>query len=563
MVEDSPADAELVSLELRRECIDAHIERVDSAPAMTAALDRGGWDIVIADYLVPGFGGLEALRMVQERALDLPFIVVSGNIGEETAVAAMKAGAHDYVLKQNLTRLGVAVVRELREADVRRDRRHAVEALGVLARRSSLLAEAGRTLAASLNFDETLAEAARIALPEAADWCLLAVLEEDGLGVRAELAHVDPRRERWAQEYLRSFPLDPLAGGGPARVIRSGRHEWTTASTVLLTVGPPAEAEDLVRTLGYRSGLCVPLQARDRTLGAMTLVRASAARERSGAELAFAEELATRAALALDSAALYRQAREAVRARDEFLSVASHELSTPLTTLALQMDDLIRTVRAGHVGARDVERLGVGVLRARRQVERLSRLLGNLLDVSRIAAHRLELCLAEVDLVATTREVLEQFAPELARAGCSVQLDAPAALTGRWDALRLAQVLTNLLSNACKYGAGQPIEVAVGPEPNMAVLTVRDHGIGIPPCDCERIFRCYERAVSTHHYGGLGLGLYITRQLVEAHGGSVRVTSQPGAGATFEVRLPLGPPTHPEAQDGHAGERFRQADLDC
>ena len=135
--------------------------------------------------------------------------------------------------------------------------------------------------------------------------------------------------------------------------------------------------------------------------------------------------------------------------------------------------------------------------------------------------------------------MVEQFGPELSRAGCSVRVDAPRRWSGSGIPLRIAQIVTNLLSNACKYGAGKPIAIAVEGAGDLARLSVRDQGIGIPPTELDRIFECFDRAVSARHYGGLGLGLYITRQVVEAHGGTIKVDSQPGAGATFSVELPL------------------------
>jgi signal transduction histidine kinase len=288
--------------------------------------------------------------------------------------------------------------------------------------------------------------------------------------------------------------------------------------------------------------------ARGRTIGAMTLVRSSGEKPLTAQDLGFAEELASRAAMALDNAILYREAREAIAARDEFLSVASHELNTPLATLTLQLDEILLRARNN-----DHEIPDRGVVLARRQVERLSRLVSNLLDVSRISAEQIQLRLTEVDLTATTREVMDQFAAELSRAGCATDLVATRAVVGRWDPLRLEQVIANLLSNACKYGAGKPISVSVEMEGDLARLSVRDHGIGIAPSDHERIFERFERAASARHYGGLGLGLYITRQVVEAHGGTIRVVSHTGAGSTFAVELPLAIPARRESKD-HVAE---------
>jgi signal transduction histidine kinase/CheY-like chemotaxis protein len=533
IVEDSPNDAELVAEALRSAGLAHRYERVDTPEKMSAALDRDGWDVVIADYKMPGFGCFAALKMIQDRGIDLPFVVVSGAIGEETAVEAMRAGAHDYVLKQNLTRLAAAVTRELREAQIRLERRQAIEAIRELARRSTFLAEASSKLAAvSLDYEETLARATRTPLPEAADWCLLTVAESPA-SFRAFIAHVDPGRETWARELLRRCPVDPAATRGAVEVIRTGRSEETALDTVLISTSP-AEAGDLTGTLGHHSGICVPLGARGRTIGAMTLVRVSPRRPFRAGDVEFAEELATRAAVALDNATLYREACEAIRARDEFLSVASHELNTPLATLTLQLDEIVRSP------ARPPQELpDRGMLRARRQVERLSRLVRDLLDVSRITTGHIELRLSRVDLAAVTNEVVAQFAPELARAGCPVELDVDGTIVGRWDPARVEQVIGNLLSNACKYGAGKPILISVRGNASVARLSVQDHGIGISPADRTRIFERFERAASERHYGGLGLGLYIARQVVQAHGGTIAVASGAGAGSTFTVELPL------------------------
>jgi signal transduction histidine kinase len=165
----------------------------------------------------------------------------------------------------------------------------------------------------------------------------------------------------------------------------------------------------------------------------------------------------------------------------------------------------------------------------------------SLLDVGRLAAGRLELEPGEVDLSALVREVLERLAEVFAQAGCSVQLEAEAPVRGEWDAQRLDQVLVNLLSNAAKYGAGRPVHVRVEQVEGRARISVRDEGIGIAPEALPRLFGRFERATSDRNYGGLGLGLYISRQLVEAMAGSVRVESRPQAGATFTVDLPLRP----------------------
>lgn len=243
---------------------------------------------------------------------------------------------------------------------------------------------------------------------------------------------------------------------------------------------------------------------------------------------------------------LLEELRQAVAARDEFLSVASHELNTPLTPLQLQLDTLLRGARRKELSldpVRTLERLEL----AARQVDRLTTRVASLLDVSRITSNTLRLDLEDVDLAEVTREVVARFADDLAVAHCELTVDIPLAATGRWDRLRLDQVATNLLSNALKYGAGAPVSVTVTPGP-LARLVVRDHGMGIAPEDQARIFERFERAVPARHYGGLGLGLWITRRITEALGGTVSVESRPGEGSTFTVQLPAEAPAEAPAE---------------
>ncbi|HET6922156.1 MAG TPA: PAS domain-containing sensor histidine kinase, partial [Anaeromyxobacteraceae bacterium] len=239
-----------------------------------------------------------------------------------------------------------------------------------------------------------------------------------------------------------------------------------------------------------------------------------------------------------ERARLYRQAQEEVRRRDEFLSVASHELRTPVAALQLQLQMLYR------VAAREAAPLPpvlVDKVEAlERQTRRLTVLVNELLDVSRMRLGRLELRLEELDLAELARDSLRQLEGELSRSGSRIALRADAPATGRWDRLRLEQVVTNLLVNAAKFGEGRPIAVTVQAEAGLARLAVADQGIGISPEHQDRIFGRFERAASPEHYGGLGLGLYIAREIVEAHGGHIRVASAPGLGSTFTVELPRG-----------------------
>jgi signal transduction histidine kinase len=224
--------------------------------------------------------------------------------------------------------------------------------------------------------------------------------------------------------------------------------------------------------------------------------------------------------------------------RDDFLSIASHELKTPLTPLSLKLQVMARLAGAEQ-GAELTRRMGNDLEAMRRYVRRLSDLISDLLDVARISGGRMRVELAEVELGGLVREVASRFEAEAERAGGRLEVRVEEPLVGRWDRLRLEQVVTNLLSNALKYGAGKPVHVRVVGVEERARLTVKDEGIGIDGLNLVRIFEKFERAVSERHYGGLGLGLYITQQIVRALGGNISVESEPHRGSTFTVELPL------------------------
>jgi signal transduction histidine kinase len=247
-----------------------------------------------------------------------------------------------------------------------------------------------------------------------------------------------------------------------------------------------------------------------------------------------------RRAHAREVARLYEQAQQAIRVRDEFLSIASHELRTPLSALVLQLASL-QALLGDEVTPEQQLKLRQKLDRAVRATGRLTRLVESLLDVSRLAAGRVQIDLEDCDLAEVTREVIERVADEALRAGCELRVFADRPVTGRWDRLRLEQVLMNLLSNALKYGAGKPVEIRAEGTAKIATLTIRDYGIGISQVDIQRIFARFERAVPRRHYGGLGLGLYITQEIVSQHGGAIRVTSEPGVGSVFTVELPTKP----------------------
>jgi signal transduction histidine kinase len=228
--------------------------------------------------------------------------------------------------------------------------------------------------------------------------------------------------------------------------------------------------------------------------------------------------------------------RQAIAARDEFLSIASHELRTPLTALQLRLQNLRRGLStATH------QMIEQKLDSAIEQSRRLDVLIESLLDVSRVATGHLALELEPFDLGDAVRSVVERAAEAAARAQCRLEVRAHVGVIGNWDRLRVEQMVTNLLSNAFKYAAAKPVEIDVEAERDRARLKVTDHGIGMADADLNRIFERFERLAQTRNHGGLGMGLYITRQIVHGHGGTISVTSKPGAGSTFVVELPREP----------------------
>ncbi|WP_438030831.1 AAA family ATPase [Sorangium sp. So ce233] len=402
------------------------------------------------------------------------------------------------------------------------------------------LAEASRKLM-MLGYGATFESVAQLAVPELADQCIVDVALNDHAPGSAAVAGVPGEQVEALREALR------LAGAPSAG---SGGETGSTAPLSQQVHRLDQPVRHLLEQLDIHAWLRVPLLARDRCLGVMTLLATTPRRRYGPDELRLAEELGRRAALALETARLYAEAQEAIQRRDEFLLVASHELKTPLTSLQMQAYLVGRLLGRYQRAEVAPERIDASLQVLNRQIARLGRLVDELLDATQLNAGRMTLARAPVDLAALAREVVERMGQQIARARCRVQLDLDEPVVGRWDPSRLDQVLINLLSNAIKYGAGGLIHVVVRRHEGRALLSVRDHGIGIAEADHARIFERFERAVSVRNFGGLGLGLYIVRWIVTSHGGTIRVESRLGAGATFLVELPLEPAEIEAEADG-------------
>jgi PAS domain S-box-containing protein len=317
--------------------------------------------------------------------------------------------------------------------------------------------------------------------------------------------------------------LAELFGYDPAELAGKNALELTAPESRAEVVRRIAEGgEALYEAVGLRKdGSTFPGELRGRTL--QSGLRVTAIRDLTERNRLLDAEKAARAA-----------AEEALDLREEFLSVASHELNTPLTSLKLQLGHLAMLLEAGTLEASEGRR---AVEVSLRQTRRLTRLVSDLLDTSRMRTGRLSLQLEDVDLSELVREALDHLASEVARSGSAVELIAPAPAVGHWDRQRLEQVATNLIANALRYGMGKPITICIEAGERVR-LTVEDRGAGIPRDAQGRIFERYERAGRPRLAGGLGLGLYIAKQIVGAHHGTITLRSETDQGSTFTVELP-------------------------
>jgi signal transduction histidine kinase len=404
--------------------------------------------------------------------------------------------------------------------------------------RQRCLTEATAVLASSLEHEQAgenrLGAVAGCLVPHVAEWCAIDLLGPDVS--RSAGAHADPAKTELVRELRTRWPPTETRCGFLG-VMRTRRAALCTEVSDEALDAEALDAEQLatLRELGVRSMVVAPIQTGELVMGALTLMRGRADQRRfDDADLRFAEELARRIAISLHNADLYQAARAAVGTRDEFLSIASHELKTPLTSLQLLLQQLHAAALKGPVAQPLLcDRLG----RAERQVSRVETLIRELLDASRLSQGRYPMQRIQLDLAEVTRAVVTRLEELADRGRCPVRLSTDPTI-GHWDRKGLEQVIENLLVNAIKYGAGAPIEVTVSCDDRHAVLQVTDGGIGIAADDQERIFGRFERAVSARNYGGLGIGLWLVRRLVEEHQGNVTVESTPARGSTFRVQLP-------------------------
>ncbi|OLC37451.1 MAG: hypothetical protein AUH81_06015 [Candidatus Rokubacteria bacterium 13_1_40CM_4_69_5] len=403
-------------------------------------------------------------------------------------------------------------------------------------RRAAFLAEASAVLASSLDYDATLSEVARLAVPSVADLCVVDMLEADGSVRRAVVFAGDADKGELASALRRHVP-DTGSLGSVAETLRSGQPLVIAdiPDSLLPSIARDPEHLRVLRGLAPKSAMVVPILARGRTLGAITFVAVEAGRRYEPADLHFAEDLTARAALALDNARLYREAHDADRRKDQFLAVLAHELRASLAPIASGVEIVRR-----YEEEEDAVRRACNIID--RRVQYQTRLLDDLLDLARIGHGKIDLQKTELNLASVIANALDVTRPlvEGRQQRLSLSLpETPIMVTA--DATRLEQVIVNLLTNAVRYTpSGGLIWVAAEREGDTVVVRVRDTGQGIPPEMLQRVFDLYTQVGPSGEGGGLGIGLALVQRLVHLHGGTVDAHSEgPGRGAEFVVRLPI------------------------
>lgn len=487
-LEDDPLDAALIEARLLDEGLRVTWRRAAGRHDFLRALTAEPVDVILSDFALPGYSGLEALADATARRPTVPFLFVSGAIGEELAIDSLRRGATDYVLKDRLERLAPAVRRALRETHERDARRAA-----------SARAEALQALSEALSVAPRYADVARATL----DQCAASL---GATSCACWLASVDGAL---TQIGARGDALDVTDAG--AEVLRDGQARW--------------EGD---------AGAALPLQVGGRALGVLRLrfERPLAAEARSTLMA-----VARQCAQALDRARLYEVEREASRLKDEFLATVSHELRTPMT--AILGWSMVLPSRLG-----EPERVRHGLKVIERNARAQARLIDDVLDVSRIVMGKLRLEVERVELPAVVRAALDGVAQAASDKEIHLAVDVPSDLGAvDGDPGRLQQIVGNIAWNAVKFTPrGGTVTVSAAREPDAVRLRVRDTGEGIAPEFLPHVFDRFRQADSTitRRYGGLGLGLAITRHLVELHGGAIHAESAgEGQGATFTVVLPL------------------------
>ncbi|MFP4438418.1 MAG: ATP-binding protein [Chloroflexaceae bacterium] len=405
--------------------------------------------------------------------------------------------------------------------------------------RLSFLAEVSHILVEAPDTETMLARVARFVAAFLADWCAIDMIEPDGQIRCVTMAHRFPEGERLLHTLHGNYPGDPVLPGPVFQVIQTGQPVFMPEVVPILLEPFVRDAEHLrlLQTAGIRSAMIVPLKRHGQVLGTISFVSAGTHHYELD-DLGMAKNLTSRVAAAVEQVRRYQEAQETVQQRDQFLSIFSHELKTPLTTLLGFSRILQQWVSQPRV---DIDRTHRGLERIVEQVYRLNDLINVLLDFSRLQTSQFAIQRVPMDLGALIREVVEEIRPVLQHHTITVNSSgAPLIVAG--DYVRLRQVVQNLLDNALKYSPnGGAVRIELEQDDDQASIRIRDQGIGIPAAALPHLFQGFYRAanVDAHRISGMGIGLYVVNEIVTMHDGTVEVLSDEGVGSTFTIYLPL------------------------
>jgi signal transduction histidine kinase len=399
------------------------------------------------------------------------------------------------------------------------------------------LAEASKILSSSLDYKITLNTIASLAVPEIADWCAIDLLDSKGELKQMVVAHKDPKKVKWAKQLRKEQPVDLDAPTGVPNVLRTGKSEIypVISDEMLVATAKNKKQLELMRTIGFTSAMVVPLLAQKKTIGAITFVTAETTRHYNQADLLMAEELATRASVAIENARLYKGSQDAITIRDEFISVASHELKTPVTSV--KMFTQILKKHSEQIGdAKAVNHLS----KMDKQINKLTELIYDLLNVSKIQAGKMEFQNELFDFDSAVLEVIDVLQQSSDHHKLVVEGKTGQKIYG--DEERIGQVVNNLISNAIKYSPKAiKVLITLSSDKKNVQVSVHDFGIGMSNEHIGRIFERFYRVYDANDktFPGLGIGLYISSEIVKRHGGKLWVDSTPGEGSTFSFSLPI------------------------
>jgi signal transduction histidine kinase/CHASE3 domain sensor protein len=417
------------------------------------------------------------------------------------------------------------------------DLRSTNDALNRTTAAAELLSDASRVLSSTLDYERTLEAVARLAVGEMSDWCTVDLVDSDGAIRQVVVAHIDEERIKWARELGKRYPPDYSGLTGVGQVIRTGRPEIYPEITDEMLAASAKDDEHLaiMRELRFKSALVVPMIARGRTLGALTMVSGERGRHYGEADLALATELATRAALAIDNAQLYRSALAASEAKSAFLATMSHELRTPLNAI-IGYQSLLKEGIDGPLNESQLNQLK----RIRASADHLLALIDEVLTFSRVEAGKEVVRREEISLRSIVDEALAMITPLAEVKGLTLRADG--GDVGLFtDGGKVRQILLNLLSNAVKFTDSGEIVVRSHSDAERVMVSVIDTGIGIATENLERIFDPFWQVEqrSTRKVGGTGLGLSVSRTLARLVGGDIRAESELGKGSSFTLTLPI------------------------